>query len=668
MRFDDAKAPVVADDALFTATDTDLGTQVSKVSINATTFGVDGAGARTAYTVVTGASDWDAHLVGITTATGKVTVDLPLTGATGAWNATTATDGSIYVGSYNFSDTSKNGRLYRYVPGADAVQDLGNPIPGDTFVWDVTAGPDGSVFGGGYPSGGAFRYSPADGFTQVGARPMIAPEQYVRSVAYDASTDVMFAGIGSHAHLMACAGGGRDCTDILPAEYASEEFTYSLEAGGGYVFANLSNTGNGHLLIMKVSVSGTTVTATKVADLPNVRYPGASPVIDGGVYYLTGGSLMRYDLASGTATKKATGMPGSAKSWSVDTSGPAPVLETAGNGNPGPEIVRYDTGSGKVTSVASQHVPAAPTDLQSPLLGPDGKIYTSGFMSGGTGVYTPMRSDADVQYTGVPQVEGATTIGDTMYFGGYPGANVYAYQPAKPWSMGTNPKLICSLTDQDQDRPFGMVDAGGKLVIGTGAGYGKLAGALAVYDPATGDCTTHNDIADSRTVASLAYLDGIVYGGTSIWGGLGVDPAQHEAVLLTYDPETGAAHRIPLPSPGLRTVLGLTVGPDHRLWMVAEDHLLVYDPTTGKFVVDQKIFPELDVPGSDLIDAHDAFLVTGDDGNVYGTIHGRCVFRVDPRSMHVTTLRQGTVEGLTADRYGNLYYVQDGYHLHRLVP
>lgn len=668
LRLDTADAPAYLDDALVTATDTDLGPQVSKASINATTFGVDGAGARTAYTVVTGASNWDAHLVGITADTGAVAVDLPLTGATGAWNATTATDGSIYVGTYNFSDTSKNGRLYRYVPGADSVQDLGNPIPGDTFVWDVTAGPDGSVFGGGYPSGGAFRYSPAGGFTTVGARPMIAPEQYVRSVAYDASTDVAYAGIGSHAHLMACPGAGTDCTDILPTEYAGEEFTYSLEAGGGYVFANLSNTGDGHLLVMKVTTSGKTVTATKVTDIPSVRYPGASPVVDGGVYYLTGGRLMRYDLAAGTSAQVATGMPASARSWSVDTAGPAPVLESAGNTAAGPVVMRYDTGTRTLTSVTATHVPAAPTNLQSPLLGPDGKIYTSGFLSGGTGVHTPMRSDADVQYAGVPQVEGATVIGDTMYFGGYPGAKVYAYRPAQPWTFGTNPKLVCSLTDQDQDRPYGMVNAGGKLVIGTEAGYGKLAGALAVYDPATGDCTTKKNIADNRTVASLAYLDGLVYGGTSVWGGLGVEPSQQEAVLLTYDPETGASQRIPLPSRGLRTVLGLTVGPDGNLWMLAEDHLLVYDPATRTFVADRRIFPELDLPGADLIDAHDAFLLTGKDGNVYGTLHGRYVFRLDPRTLQPTLLRQGTVEGLTADRYGNLYYVQDGCHLHRLVP
>lgn len=668
VRLDVAKATVWADDALITATDTDLGSQVGKASVNATTFGVDGAGARTAYTVVTGASNWDAHLVGITEATGKVTVDLPLPGATGAWNATTATDGSVYVGSYNFDDTSRNGRLYRYVPGATAVQDLGQPIAGDTFVWDVTAGPDGSVYGGGYPSGGAFRYSPADGFRQVGARPMVAPEQYVRSVAYDPANDVAYAGIGSHAHLMACPGGGTTCTDILPAEYAAEEFTYSLEAGDGYVFANLSNTGDGHLLIMKVTATGDTVTATKVADIPKVRYPGASPVVAGGVYYLSGSKLMRYDLAAGTSAAVASGLPAAGRSWGVDTGGPAPALEAVGNTAAGPVVMRYDTGTGTVSSVTATGVPAAPTNLQTPLLGPDGRIYTSGFLSGGTGVYTPMRSDADVQYTGVPQVEGATVIGDTMYFGGYPGANVYAYQPAKPWKFGTNPVKVCSLTDQDQDRPYGMVNAGGKLVIGTEAGYGKLTGALAVYDPATGSCVTHPNIADDRTVASLAYLDGMVYGGTSIWGGLGVEPSQREAVLLAYDPATGAHHEIALPSRGLRTVLGLTVGPDHRLWMIAEDHVLVYDPVSQRFVADQRIFPELDVPGDELIDAHDAFLRTGRDGNLYGTIHGRYVFRLDPRTLHATVLRRGTVEGLTADRYGNLYYVQDGYRLHRLVP
>ena len=67
-----------------------------------------------------------------------------------------------------------------------------------------------------------------------------------------------------------------------------------------------------------------------------------------------------------------------------------------------------------------------------------------------------------------------------------------------------------SLTAQDQDRPYGMVNADGKLYIGTMAGYGKLEGALSVYDPETGGCTTWKSPVPEQSIVSLAYLDGKV--------------------------------------------------------------------------------------------------------------------------------------------------------------
>jgi hypothetical protein len=125
---------------------------------------------------------------------------------------------------------------------------------------------------------------------------------------------------------------------------------------------------------------------------------------------------------------------------------------------------------------------------------------------------------------------------------------------------------------------------------------------------------------------------------------------------------------VDLPDKGLRSVLGLTVGPDHRIWMVAEDHLLVYDPATGRFVHDQQIFPELNIRSTDRLDAYDAFLTTAGDGSVYGTIHNSYLFRIDPRTMAVTVVDRVNAHHLVPDAYGNLYYVRDNLDLARYVP
>jgi hypothetical protein len=660
--------PVYVDDVLLSAQETNLGAQISSASINAATFGVDAEGSPTGYAVLTGNAQHDARLIGVDALSGELTTNLALPGATGAWNATTASDGRIYVGSYNYDDPVKGGRLYQYTPGAGSVVDLGSPIAGDTFIWNVTAGPDGTVFGGGYPSGGAFRYTPDAGFTQVGGRPLAAPEQYARSVAYDPTLDMLYVGIGAHAHLMACPGGGPTCTDILPAEYAEEEFAYSVSAGDGHVFVNLSPSGDGHLAVLKVTRQADgSVSATTVRDIPTVKYPGASPVVDGSVYYVGNNRLSRYDIATDTVTSLGRGLPVGPRAWGVDSSAGRPVLTTMGNSPNGPTVVRYDIQSDALASVSAPEAPAIPTDLQSIQTGPDGRIYSSGFRSGTVGVYTPMRSDLSVRRTGISQAEGSTTIGDTLYWGTYPGAIVYAYKPSEPWRSGTNPKVVCALTEQDQDRPYGMVNADGKLYIGTMAGYGKLEGALSVYDPETGECTTWKNPVPRQSIVSLAHLDGKVYAGTSIWGGLGIEPTQTEAKLLIHDTATGSNQTVDLPSRGLRTALALTVGPDNRIWMVAEDHILVYDPIRQRFVVDEKVFGELDIPGDDLVDAHDAFLTVGADGMLYGTIHGSYLYRLDPSSLRVTILRRGNVHHVATDDHGNLYYVENGYELHRLL-
>lgn len=656
---------VYVDDVLITARHTDLGVQMSRATINAATFGAD----KTAYSVVTGSETYDAHLVGFDPTTGEVTVDKDLVGAMGAWGATTATDGTIYVGSYNYADASYGSRLYRYTPSTGELVDLGQPVAGDQFVWGLTPGPDNAVYGGGYPSGAAFAYEPGKGFRQIGSAPVAPPEQYAHATAYDSTLDMTYVGVGAHAHLMACPHAGSTCTDVLPAQFAAEEFVYSLSAGDGYAFANLSSSGDGHLAVLKVTADGTP-TATLVRDIKGVKFPGASPPVDGKVYWSgTNGRINSYDVATDTVQTYSDAKPGISIRRIQAVKGPdGTTVMTIGNLSGTPAVYTYNVDTGASTRVVAKNPPATPTTLQSIQVGPDGKIYSSGYLIGGTASYTPMRSDQGVQMLGLGQAEGQVTIGDTLYFGVYPGAHIFAYKPSQPWATGKNPRQVCSLTAADQDRPYGMLNVDGKLYIGTMAGYGKLSGALSVYDPATGSCTTQSDVVPDQTIASLAYLDGKVYGGSMIWGGFGSVPTATDAKLLVHDVATGSNSVVDLPDPGLRSVLGVTVGPDHRIWMVAEDHLLVYDPSTGRFVHDQQIFPELKIPSTDRLDAYDAFLTTAKDGNVYGTIHGAYLFRVDPRTMAVTVVAQVNAHHLVPDAYGNLYYVRNGLDLARYVP
>ena len=82
-------------------------------------------------------------------------------------------------------------------------------------MWDVAAGADGEVFGATYPGCRVVRYRPGEGFSDVGRGPLVKDENYVRTVAYDAATGKVFAGVGSHAHLIELDPKTGEKTELL---------------------------------------------------------------------------------------------------------------------------------------------------------------------------------------------------------------------------------------------------------------------------------------------------------------------------------------------------------------------------------------------------------------------------------------------------------------------
>src|SRR5436190_426663 len=99
-----------------------------------------------------------AHLAVFDVTNTKFLKDYPLPGeAQGAWNLTTASDGTVYIG------TDPMGHLYRWKPGDADVTDCGQAPPEQTWIWDLTPGEDGEVFLATYPGCRIIRYHPSDG-------------------------------------------------------------------------------------------------------------------------------------------------------------------------------------------------------------------------------------------------------------------------------------------------------------------------------------------------------------------------------------------------------------------------------------------------------------------------------------------------------------------------
>jgi len=647
---------------------TDLGPRVFGATTHAAAFGPDRTGADKAYILQDGALDGGAtpgRLAVIDVNTGAVERTFILPATEGGWGLAVADDGSVYAGAY------RSGHVFRYAPGDTGVTDLGEALPGQTFLYGLCAGRAGTVYGGTFPGAQVFKYSPADGFSRIGAEPAYrAPDyapSYVRTVAYDPQREAVYAGLGPGARLARIDLATGETRQILPPQFAGADFVYGARTAGSKVLVRLLSTDQGVALNV-ASDGGATLDA--VFPMTGLSF---SPADAGqNVYFTHNRVLTAYNLET-----KSTRPIGSAP-WPANSYATAVVRLVDQTNFPGLSAVGVCNFGGRLwlgktclanghTTTAALEVEPVPQTVSSILAGPDGKIYAGGYLTGGTGVFDPadpMKKSATLR--GVEQSEGMTHVGGKIYFGGYPGAYLYEYDPGQPWREGANPRILFTLAAQRQDRPFALAgDGAHRVFMGTVPDYGALGGALTVYDAATGRHATRLaaelGIPDLSIVACVA-LDGVVYAGTSISGGLGAHPTQTQAKLLRYDAATGATQAIALPAsiPNQKAITAVAVGPDRKVWLMAEGWLLVYDPATAGFIHQANLFPDIRYdPSASASMVRDATLLTARDGWVYGTIRGRVLFKLDPvsRAMTVLTPTEGGTD-LVEDAAGNLYFTR----------
>lgn len=206
--------------------------------------------------------------------------------------------------------------------------------------------------------------------------------------------------------------------------------------------------------------------------------------------------------------------------------------------------------------------------------------------------------------------------------------------------------------------------------MGTVPKYGKRSGALTVWKEGTAGRTLC--VVRDQAVVSLAHAGGKVFGGTSTRGALGVTPIYAEgatATLFSYDTSTDAVRHHPLPAAmaGVKAITALSEV-DGKIWGLAGGTLVTLDPANPDALTTKRLFPDPDYAAKPSLAWRDAVLLTvdKDQAHVYGTV-GDQLFRISKSTKEVTVLRtHAGMEGLTADRFGNLYY-KIGERLHRLT-
>jgi len=204
-----------------------------------------------------------------------------------------------------------------------------------------------------------------------------------------------------------------------------------------------------------------------------------------------------------------------------------------------------------------------------------------------------------------------------------------------------------------------------KVFVGTVPDYGVLGGALAIIDLKTNAIDVHRDVVPRQSVVALAYARGHVWGGTSIAGGLGIDPAADaEARLFAWDPAARKVAFEATPVAGATAITSLVVGPDQNLWGWANGTLFVLDPTARQVVFTKEFFPTARDQGR--APWRMAAMELHRDGRFYGTIRDQ-LFRLDPATKELTILRESGAGLIAFDDAGRVYF-RGGAHLWQYAP
>ncbi|OAS15785.1 hypothetical protein [Paenibacillus oryzisoli] len=666
----------VDDVTLDTPIEYNLGTQIVNNPLDGAVFGKD---ASSSYDLMyVGSSGYPSKFVVYDARTGELLDDHDLDQIEAVWGMTVASDQSVYLG------TANKRALYRYVPGTVSVNGGVKTITGSSLqkttldaglnvIWDVTAGSSGNVYGGTATDGKAFLYNPTSGATVLnGNQAIVSGLAHVRSIAYGSDTEV-FMGMGptSNATIIRFNPTTGTQSTISPSGYGSTYvlgLDYIPNGSDSKLFAKLSSE---PLIVINPTTGGVD------ASLGNVDSIGVSSKhpTDDKVYYTKGTHLYVYDISAKTQTDLGD-VGGKAAGYTFVTEAGNTYLYAALSSG---KILKYKLGATPIIDTSiSFTIPDSPTKIRSLVKGPGDRIYTSGYLRGGLSVYQPDTGKL-TRNRGAGQAENMTTIGNNLYLGIYPGAWIKKYDTNSSWNDTTNPSLLfqdIAGSPNYQDRPFGMLadPASNRLYVGSVASSGKLSGSFTVYDLTTSTrVTTVPDIVDDQSIIALAYKNNKVYGGSSVYGGIGstANPSVTEGKVFTW--QTTSSNSLPVPQfvpvAGRKVISDLIVGPDGNIWGIAEGNsstdpsrnltadLFIFDPNNPDAAHTTIYANKFTSSGN--VSWQGGKMVVGRDGNVYVTNGGK-LYAVDASSTtkDAVMLVSTGVSLLTADANGDLYYVK----------
>ncbi|WP_404404808.1 Ig-like domain-containing protein [Jeotgalibacillus malaysiensis] len=549
----------------------DLGEFVTNAGTLDSAYGIED-GREVLYTTVTG----DPALFSIIDLqTNELISEIPLTGGGQTWGHVVDGNGLVYITS------GRN--LFVYDPAVKQVENLGNP-PGSSTIYGLAVDENNVVYGGTYPTGQVFKYDPVEGEIEL-YEAFGTNRQYVQDVAYYDGN--LFAGTATVGGLFKMDPETGERVYIpFPEETGYTENDapglFRMQAVNEFLFIHMSSTPNlGLIYDMKND--------EWVEVIENYRSMYVTPEIDGKTYYIAENKFVEFDLSTkvSTPTDIAYGLYFRHGTW-IEVEGdpelPGKTLATIASGSV--KLINFETG---VIKDRAPVVSGTPISVQAMEFGPDGLLYMGGY-HGSSGTRYNIETGETERFS-MGQTEGMTPYGDKMMFGVYAGAQIYELDPALPISEN-NPYKIHDI-EEDQDRPFAMTTGDGYLFAGTISKGGTYGGAISIFDGVNWD--THRNVVEDQSVMGLAYQDGKLFGSTTIWNGLGIEPKATEAKMFVWDVENDEKIAEFVPDIQLadgqkpKAIGSLSAGPDGNIWGAAYGTIFALDPDTYEVVKQKEI-------------------------------------------------------------------------------
>ena|GEM_PF-1215342 len=598
--------------------------------------------------------------------TGAVKFEQVIPNTIATWAMTIGSDKNVY-----FSGT-EDGILYRYLPVEKKIDKLGYNTA-DNWVWDLETidilvddkGTENTsddqrteglkIYGGTYNSNSAesgkiFEYDVATGiFRNYG---VVEPgKQYVRGIAVDEK--YIYAGVGTQSKLYRINRVTGDKEEIaLPGYTGQTEMIQDIDIYGGKLFIYPTTNTMAVLDLKTLEVEATFQHSNNISE--------PAPYNSNLIYFKYLTKFYQYDISAKKTTEieLPVPLPDTARvkdyTWITMNSGEKAGQTVLAMITAYGEYILVDPTDQWVQFIELAIEPQ-PVNIQSLQAGFDGRLYMGGYQRG-MSIYNPFTSTIDVNISSFAQPEGIGFLNDKVWYGTYVGAIMYSYDPTKEVVLNENPKIEYDIAHQD--RPFAIEAADNKLFVGTVPDYGYLGGSLAVYDEASNSWAQFDQVVHNQSIIGLAYRNGLLYGSTTVWGGLGSESTEKEAKIFVWDVNAGQKiEEISLSDLNLeidevpRMIGGIKFGPDGLLWGVVDGTIFAMNVETKEIVKSKMIYPS--VYNSSKWMPYE--LHWAPDGLIYTTL-SRKVIAIDPETLQHKVIVDSFLNSMTLGIDGSIYF------------